>query len=103
MPSRRSGRSAGPSSPTATSGLADSRRTQSSTSGHGSACEVDGLVEIARRRVPHGRQVGAHVGQAGRSHGQRRAEEHGFVGLAAERAEPLGHVDVGGGEHAGKR
>ena len=52
MPIRRSGRSAGPSSPTATSGLAASRSTQSSTSGHGSACRSTGssrsVVAVSR-------------------------------------------------------
>ena len=58
--------------------------------------QVDGLVELGRRRVPHRRQVGADVGEAGRPHRQRRAEQHGLVGLAGQCRQPRRHVHVGG-------
>ena len=37
----------------------------------------------------------------GRAHGEGDGEEYGLVGLAGERPEPLGDVDVGGVEDAG--
>ena len=40
-------------------------------------------------------------GRGGGAHGQRRGEQHGLVVVAAEHAQALGDVDVGGGQHAG--
>ena len=68
--------------------------------GPGQGGEVDGLVGVDRRRVADGRQVDEDVAQARPADGERGGEDDGRVRLAGERAEPLRHVNVGGGEHA---
>ena len=87
--------------PPTTSGLAATAASHASASGHGrasrSTASSSSLVAVAA----DGRQVDAHVGEARGPDGEGDGEQDVVVGLAAERAEARGDVDVGGVEHAG--
>ena len=100
MPTRRSGRSSPPSSPTATSGLEARPSTQASGSGHGSACRSTGasrsVAAVARDRG----EVDADGSEPGCADGQRGREQRVLVLLLRELREAEGDVDVGGGQHS---
>ena len=86
MPTSRSGR-------LSTAVLADGderarrerARAKPSTSGHGSAREIDGLVGLDRGGLADRREVDEDVAEPRGAHGERRRERDRLVGLAGDR------------------
>ena len=56
------------------------RRHPAGESGQGSVGEVDGLVDVDRRRLADALEVDEHVPDARRAHGERGSQQHGLVG-----------------------
>ena len=62
--------------------------------------EVDGVVDVDRRRLADPLEVDEDVPDARRAHGEGGGQQNGIVRSADQAGEAARHVDVGGGEHA---